>query len=204
MRLNVVRLATAMLSFCALGPALAASTETQPIDVLRSQVERAITFLKTPEADTDAARTEQREQLCALAEEMFDVRTFSRLVLMSSWQDFEAAQQAQFVEVFSDFLCRYYISRLQLYYAGESVTFVAQEMKSPTRAIVSVVLHWQSMDIPVEVRMVKRDEQWRAFDLAVSGISAVLVYRAQFQPILLRESPQFLIETLQQRIAEQG
>ncbi len=115
-----------------------------------------------------------------------------------------AAQQAQFVEVFSDFLCRYYISRLQLYYAGESVTFVAQEMKSPTRAIVSVVLHWQSMDIPVEVRMVKRDEQWRAFDLAVSGISAVLVYRAQFQPILLRESPQFLIETLQQRIAEQG
>ncbi|MCB1748563.1 MAG: ABC transporter substrate-binding protein [Gammaproteobacteria bacterium] len=185
-------------------PGVAANPLQQPIDVLREQVAAGIEVLKDPAYDDPATHAAQRERLCAIANGMFDVYAFSRLVLMGGWNDFDAAEQDEFVSVFGDFLCRYYLSRLQLYYADEEVRFGAQEMKSDTQAVVSASVLWQGNSIPVEVRMGRRAGRWRAYDILVGGISAVLVYRAQFQPLLLTSSPREIIADLRRRIAEQG
>ncbi|MEQ8230210.1 MAG: ABC transporter substrate-binding protein [Gammaproteobacteria bacterium] len=201
----VTWLVTALLATALAGaPARAAlpSDAPQPIDVVREHVGAAIAILKDPAYAERAV--EQRDRLCAIAHQLFDIETFSRLVLMGSWQDLDAAAQREFVAVFGDFLCRYYLSRLQIYYDNELVTFSEQEFKSDTRATVAARVEWRGLEIPVEVRMGYRDGHWRAFDVVVSGISAVLVYRAQIQPRLLEITPRELIEELRQRIAEQG
>ena len=176
--------------------------DRDPLEVVREHVGTAIAVLQDPSyRERDAV---QRERLCAIAHQLFDIETFSRLVLMGRWEDLDRSGQTEFVNVFGDFLCRYYLSRLQLYYGNEQVDFIGQEIKSDTRATVRASVSWQGLDIPVEVRMRYRDGRWRAFDVVVSGISAVLVYRAQFQPRLLDISPRELIDELRQRIAEQG
>ena len=60
------------------------------------------------------------------------------------------------------------------------------------------------LDVDVEVRMTKRNGRWRAYDMVAAGISAVLLYRAQFETHLLQHSPEHLIDTLRQRMLEQG
>jgi len=182
----------------------AAPTDEQPIDVLRTRIAAGLAVLTDPAYADPARHAEQQTRLCEIANDMFDTHTFSRLVLMASWNKMSVDEQTEFVSVFGEFLCRYYLSPLQEYYANEEITFADQEFRSKTRASVTASVVWRGTEIPFEVRMVHREGRWRAFDIAVSGVSAVLIYRVQFQPLLLKSTPRALIDDLRQRIAEQG
>ena len=182
----------------------AAPTDEQPIDVLRTRIAAGLAVLTDPAYTDPSRRAEQQTRLCEIANEMFDIQTFSRLVLMAGWNTMTADEQDEFVGVFGEFLCRYYLSRLQVYYADEQITFAGQEFRSKTRARVTASVTWRGTEIPFEVRMVHREGRWRAYDIAVSGVSAVLIYRVQFQPRLLNGTPRALIDDLRQRIADQG
>lgn len=179
-----------------------AAAETQPIDVLREHVAAGIAVLQ----DNAYAGAEQARQdrLCTIAHGMFDATTFSRLVLGGHWQRFSAPEQEEFVNVFGEFLCRYYLGRLQARYSSEQVRFAGQTFKAEDRAVVAASVVWQDLEVPLEVRMLRREGRWRAYDIVVSGISAVMLYRAQFEALLLRSSPAALIDDLRSRIAEQG
>jgi phospholipid transport system substrate-binding protein len=202
-RATIARLALAATLSCWTAFAAATSDE-QPIDVLRTQIAAGLAVLTDPAYADPARHAEQQTRLCEIANDMVDVHTFSRLVLMASWTRMSADEQDEFVSVFGEFLCRYYLSRLQIYYANEQITFADQEFRSKTRARVTASVVWRGTEIPFEVRMVYREGRWRAFDIAVSGVSAVLVYRVQFQPLLLNGTPRALIDELRQRIADQG
>lgn len=182
----------------------AAEPEMAPIDVLKTHIEAGIAVLNDTRYADAAAHAAQRDELCAIANEMFDIYAFSRLVLAGNWRDFEQPQQAEFVQVFGDFLCRYYLSRLQARYSNEQVTFSRQRMTADNRALVSASVRWNDLDVPVEVRMAHREGRWRAYDIVVAGISAVLLYRTQFEAALLASSPAGVIADLRRRIEEQG
>lgn len=180
------------------------ATPTTPLEVLQRGVADGLEILRDPAYAAPEQQAAQRERLCEVAHRMFDVHTFSRLVLMGAWKSMSPAEQDEFSTVFGDFLCRYYLSRLQLYYADEQIDFASEEFPAPDRARVNASVVWRGVTIPFEVRMVLRDGRWRAFDIAINGISAVLIYRAQFQPVLLQGTPRTLIDDLRRRIAEQG
>ncbi len=188
---------------CLLVPSTGAAEEAeQPIEVLRRHVSAGIAVLQ--DERYGEASEAQREQLCAIAREMFDIYAFSRLVLAGHWRDFSDAERGEFVEVFGEFLCRYYLSRLQRRYNSEQVSFSRQSFSSEHRASVEASVVWQDIEVPVEVRMVRREGRWRAYDLVVAGISAVMLYRAQFETMLLKNAPGDLIAELRRRIETQG
>ena len=202
-RAALAALAVAAMLACSATSA-AAPTDEQPIDVLRTRIAAGLAVLTDPAYADPARHAEQQTRLCEIANELFDIHTFSRLVLMAGWNRMAADEQNEFVSVFGEFLCRYYLSPLQKHYANEQITFADQEFRSKTRALVTASVVWRNTEIPFEVRMVYREGRWRAFDIAVSGVSAVLVYRVQFQPLLLNNTPRALIDNLRQRIAEQS
>lgn len=175
-----------------------------PIEVLRAHIDQGIAVL-TDEAYRDESQFEaQQQRLCEIARDMFDAYAFARLTLASNWKDFNDSERQEFIAVFSDFLCRYYLSRLQRRYSEESVTLNEQTLKSETRASIKATIRWNELDIDIEVRMAKRDGRWRAYDLVAGGISAVLLYRAEFATHLSQHPPAHLIETLRQRMLDQG
>ena len=178
--------------------------EQQPIDVLRQHIDAGIAVLTDSAYDDETQFEAQQQRLCEIAHEMFDAYAFARLTLAANWADFSSEQQQEFIQVFSDFLCRYYLSRLQRRYSDETVTLSEQTLKSATRASVKATIRWNELDVDVEVRMTKRNGRWRAYDMVAAGISAVLLYRAQFETHLLQHSPEHLIDTLRQRMLEQG
>ncbi len=171
----------------------------EPIDILRENIARGIDVLEDPQYEVDANREAQLDKLCEITQEIFDAKLFARLALASDWKRFSTKEQTEFVDVFATFLCRYYLTRLQDRYDGQRVDFTEQTFKSDTRVSVRADVIWQGLEIPIDVRMVLRHEKWTAYDLVIAGVSAVILYRAQFRSVLRDGTPADLIDTIKQK-----
>jgi phospholipid transport system substrate-binding protein len=182
-------------------PSLAHSEE--PTDVLEKTVTLGIGILKDPQYQVAGKKEEQRELLCDTAGRVFDFREFSRRVLASKWQSFTAEQRNEFVDVFAEFLCKYYITRLQERYQDERVIYLSQHLVGSRIALVRVNVLWKGVEIPVEVRMLKRISTWKVYDIVILGISGVMNYRAQFHALFRNDTPSEVIGRIRQRIKEE-
>ena len=120
----------------------------------------------------------------------------SRLVLSSYWKNFTPEQRTDFIREFASFLRRTYLPLLLEKYNGEQIIYQRQIMLSATRAQVEVLVLWQDKEIPLTVRMIRREGDWRVYDVSALGISALKNYRAQFRGLLQDETPDEVIERL--------
>ena len=179
------------------------SHSEQPIDVLQKSINTGIAILEDPQYQAIKEKDRQQEILCDTAWEAFDFKEFSKRVLGSNWRTFTSSQRGQFIDVFSEFLCKYYITRLQERYTGEKVIYLSQHPLANSRALVKVNVLWKGVEVPVEVRMLKRNDTWKVYDIIVLGVSGVRNYRAQFQAILLKQSPTQVIGLIENRIQQE-
>ena len=179
------------------------SHSEQPIDVLQKSINTGIAILEDPQYQDTTKRDRQQEILCETAWEAFDFKEFSQRVLGSNWRNFSSSQRRQFINVFSEFLCKYYITRLQERYTDEEVIYLSQHPLAKSQALVKVNVLWKGVEVPVEVRMLKRHDSWKVYDIIVLGVSGVRNYRAQFQAILLKQSPTQVIGLIESRIKQE-
>ena len=102
--------------------------DKQPIKILQESVDKTIRILKDPQyRGTDQKNTLQKK-LEEIAQEIFDFTKFSMLALGSNWNKFNSLQRKEFTDVFSRFLAKYYLSRLQKKYSDEKVIFLSQDI----------------------------------------------------------------------------
>jgi phospholipid transport system substrate-binding protein len=174
---------------------------SQPLEVLQQGVNEGIRILQDPLFQDTTRKNIGRQKLFEITRRIFDFEEFSRRVLASHWKKFTPQQRKEFVDVFSDFLGKFYLSKLQEKYMNEKVIFLNQEITGNARALVNIKVLWRDLAVPVKIRMLKRKGAWKAYDLSVLGISAVKNYRAQFKMILRKESPQQVIDRLKKKIA---
>jgi len=174
----------------------------QPIEALQRGVEAGFRVLKDPEYNGADRKEAQRQKLRSILEQAFDFRVFSKKVLASNWKNFTPSQRKEFVRIFAEFLGRFYMGRLQEKYKDEQIIYVNQEMKSLTRARVSIKVVWRGQKIPIDLRMIKRKGLWKVYDIEFLGISAVRNYRAQFNALLSKETPAQVIEKLKIKTAQ--
>lgn len=179
------------------------SHSEQPIDVLQKSINTGIAILEDPQYQDITEKDRQQKFLCETAWDSFDFKEFSKRVLGSNWRNFTSSQRRQFVDVFSEFLCKYYITRLQERYTDEEVIYLSQHSLADSRVLVKVNVIWKGVEVPVQVRMLRRNDTWKVYDIIVLGVSGVRNYRAQFQTILLKQSPAQVIGLIENRIKQE-
>ena len=103
--------------------------------------------------------------------------------------------------VFSEFLGKFYLGKLQDRYSGQKVNFLRQQMISSSRALVDIEVIWKKVKVPLTLRLTNRSGKWKVYDLSALGINAVSNYRAQFKSVLAKDSPQQIIGQLKDKIA---
>ena len=182
-------------------PSLAHSEE--PIDVLKRTVNLGMALLTDPQYQLENKKEEQQELLCEATRRVFDAREFSRRVLSSKWHLFSPEERNEFVDVFSEFLCKHYITRLQKRYKDEKVIFVSQNFIGNRVAQVRVNVLWKVLQVPVEVRMLRRNLTWKVYDIIVFGVSGLENYREQFQELLRNNTPSQVIKRIRNRVKEE-
>lgn len=178
------------------------SFEGQPLEALQQGIDAAIRVLKAPRDQNPIKKNTALQNLFEVARQLFDFEEISRQVLDSHWKRYSLQQRKEFVDVFSEFLGKFYLSKLQEKYRDERVLYLDQQIIGGTRALVEIKVLWRDLEIPVKIRMIKRKGMWKVYDFSVLGISAVKNYRAQFKMILRKESPQQVIERLKKKIEE--
>lgn len=195
--------AAALLLAVALAVLPAPAQAEVPAAALKHTVDEGLRILRDPALRADGQRAEQHRRLCAVVYRDFDFAEFSRRVLADGWARFSAEQRREFVEVFARFLAEHYVARLQERYTSETVAVRATEAIAPGRAVVRTAVTWRDRELPVEVRMHLSAGRWKAYDVSLLGISAVQIYRAQFQAVLRTHSPAQAIALVRSRIGEE-
>jgi phospholipid transport system substrate-binding protein len=172
----------------------------EPLEAVRQNIEKGIRVLEDPQYEDDSRKQEQQQVLWKIMQQTYDFKEFSRKVLASHWFKFSPAQRNEFVRVFSEFLGKFYLEKLQDRYSGQKVDFIGQQMISSSKALVNIEVIWKKVKVPLTLRMTKRSGHWKVYDLSALGINAVSNYRAQLKSILSKESPQQIIGRIKDKI----
>jgi phospholipid transport system substrate-binding protein len=172
----------------------------EPVDALRTSIDQGIRILNDPRYSAPGQKEAQLDELVVLLQQSVDFAEFSKMVVAVHWKRFSREKRAEFTAVLSEFLSRFYMTKLQEQYRGEKVQFKAQRFIFEKKAEVNLVVTWRDLDVPVLVRMTKRKDAWRAYDAIALGISFMRNYRAQFDGVLRTKSPEQVIDMLKDKI----
>ena len=172
----------------------------EPIEALQKSIDQGINILTDSIYQDQSQRELQRRMLWQELTQIFDFLEFSKRILARYWHKFTPRQQEEFVALLGNFFNVFYLSRLQDKYNNEKVTLIGQNMISRNKAVVQANVRWRNKDVPLEIKMLKRNDSWKVYDISALGISAVGLYRGQFQAILRKESPEYVIEMLKEKV----
>lgn len=184
----------------------AASAESPtPMAVIQEPIDAVIAILNDSQYKTAGNKKRQRDEIWQTVKPMFDFDEIARRTVARHWQDFSAAEQTAFADVFAQFLGNTYIDKIQGEYHNEQIVYLGQDFYGEAYAEVKTHIVRETVEIPVDYRMFKNsDGVWKVYDIIVEGVSLVKNYRTQFASILRTKKPAQLIEQLNEKLTEQN
>jgi phospholipid transport system substrate-binding protein len=172
----------------------------QPIAVLQELIDQGTHILKDPVYKDTSQKELQRQKLSEIVNQNVDYKEFCRRALANNWLKFKPQQLDEFTNLFSKFVTVFYLTLLQEKYNNEKVILIGQNLISESIAVARVNVLWKNLEVPVEIKMIRREDSWKAYDIIILGISAVRFYGNQFQALLRKETPAQIIDRLKMKI----
>lgn len=189
------RRAVVVVALC-LAPALAPGAWAgEPADQLFASMDRVLKLVDDPALKQPH---ERRKAFHRTAEEMFDFEEIARRSLARHWDARTPAERGEFVEALRELLERLYISKVELY-NGEKIANLGDTVDGDLATVKTKVVTKHGSEIPVDYRMIRRGERWRAWDVVIGGVSLVDNYRAQFDKVIQRTSYQQLVKQVREK-----
>jgi phospholipid transport system substrate-binding protein len=152
--------------------------------------------------DESRSDDQRREQLEAVAQERFDFRTMSKLVMARNWKRLPAAERDEFVEEFTEYLANDYGSRIERYEQEEVEVLGERPEPRGDVTVKTKIVGGENDGALVDYRMRKGDAGWKIIDVVIEGISLVANFRDQFRDVMGREGPSAVLSKLREKNAK--
>lgn len=175
----------------------------QPVDALRGFIDRCVNIMKDPKYLDADQKDQHRERIWEVIHEFFDFTELAKRTIGHSWSIFTPDQRKEFTDVFAEFLGNMYLDKIDGKSEEQSVIYWSEEMITDSKALVRTKIATGTREIPVGYRVKKHNGTWKVYDVSIDGVSLVRNYRAQFQKILSKQSPGYLITRLKEKIKQQ-
>lgn len=172
-----------------------------PTEQLRSHVDRVLKTLEDPDLRQEARARDRRAQIRKIAEGIFDFSETAKRSLGRHWVTRTPAERQEFVQLFSDLLERSYLSKIETY-GGEKIQYLADSIDGENAVVKTKIVTKGGQDIPVDYKMLRRNDRWLVYDVAIEGVSLVANYRTQFNKIIRTSSYQELVKRLKTKQEE--
>ncbi len=170
---------------------------SSPMEALRGPLGEIIQIIENRDC---ASKTAGCEALLDIFHRLFDFQEISRRSLGAGWKDFSLEQRSAFTRNFSQFLSAICLHRIQAEYRNSKADYLSQEMIGTSKAVVNTkVTRGNGTEVLIAYSMRKRNDGWRVYDINIEGISLIHNYRSQFNAILLKENPAYLITLLKKK-----
>ena len=102
------------------------------------------------------------------------------------------------MQLFTDLLDRTYVTRIDQY-GGEKIRFVGETVDGDNALVKTKIITKQGTEIPVDGRLLRRNDRWLIYDISIEGVSLVANYRAQFDKIITKSSYAELVRQLKDK-----
>lgn len=175
--------------------------ESSPVPMLQSAANQIIATLKENKANLQTNKQIIHQAVERNLLPNVDVSGMSRSVLgRKVWGAASSAEKQQFSKAFTQLVIRTYSSPLAQY-TDETVKFlpVRGSLEGRFIRVNSLILRSNGKDIPLAYSLVKKNDQWKIYDLSVEGVSLLQSFRSQFAGALKNSNMQDLIKEMNQR-----
>lgn len=187
-----------ILAFAAL-PAFAQSSDVQAPDEFVQQTAELL------DQKLDGRKQElanDPEALYALINEIllprFDRRYSAQLVLGRHWRSASDEQRQRFIDAFYQAMLRQYAEGVLEFDLEQLEVLPYRGDPSETRTMVRTTVRLDDgTTVPVDYALVRRDSQWKVFDVRIEGISYVRRFRTEFNNEIQATSLDAVIERLE-------
>jgi phospholipid transport system substrate-binding protein len=164
--------------------AVAASVEAGvPTDQLKGATDRVLMLVQDPALKKPERAQERRKEIRAVANEIFDWQEIGKRALGRHWQGRSPKEREEFSALFADLIERSYVGKIESY-SGERIVYAGETIEGDQATVRTKLFTKSNTEIPIDYRMQKEGDRWRAYDVVVEGVSLVSNYRTQFNKII--------------------
>ena len=163
-------------------------------EAVRQTINQVLAILEDPELQSPDRTAERRAKLENIIGKRFDYEEMGKRTLASHWKKLDSNQQKEFVALFQTFLSNSYAGNLEGY-SGQKVEYIKERHKGDFAEVQTKIVSPKS-NLPVDYRLLKKNGDYRVYDVVVDDISLVKNYRGQFSRIIKTSSYDGLMEKL--------
>ena len=136
----------------------------------------------------------------AVVDGYFDFAAISRLAVGQRWNSLPPEKQQEFTQEFTKLLFNTYVGDIEKY-ARQNITYKNKQIYQGY-VVVEATVRDQGGPVSLDYYLHLKDGKWKAYDIAVAGMSLAANYRNQFDPILANGSFDDLSTMLKQKTAQ--
>jgi ABC-type transporter MlaC component len=118
-----------------------------PGDRVRETVDNLLTILKDPRLKGDSKKIERRKKLREVINQRFDFTEMAKRSLGPEWRRRSAAQQNEFVKLFTDLLEQAYLEQIESY-NGEKVQYLKEREENTNAEVSTKVVDNRGQEFP--------------------------------------------------------
>ncbi len=189
-----VVLAWVTLSLLWLSVAWGANTPTQAV---KETIDKVLVVLSDEALKDPTQAAERREKLEAIIAQRFNYEEMAKRALAREWKKLSAEKQEEFVALFQQFLTQSYAGNIDGY-SGQQVEYLKERLKGDFAEVQTKVVSPKNQ-IPLDYRLLKKNDKWGVYDVIIDGVSLTKNYRGQFSRIIKSSSFEALLDKLRSK-----
>ena len=163
---------------------------------IRQMLEQRDQEIKSILGETDDYTAEQRAQLKELVNGVIDFRVMGQRALGPHWEDLGEDQRDEFVSVFREVVRAQSMGDLGVY--NSAVTYDQIDVQRDS-AFVRTQTTYEGRTTSVEYVLERREDEWRAEDIIIDGVSTVEGYARSFQTVVRKRGFDSLMKSLRKK-----
>jgi phospholipid transport system substrate-binding protein len=193
---NIFTWALIMLTVLCVGYPPSSLAE-QPMDRIKSAIERVSEVLQEVSAKSGANKAEAVQMIREIILPSFDFAEMARRSMGDRWKNLDGRQN-EFVGAFAAFVENSYMNTLASY-RGEKILFLRERVNQDLAQVDTQVVSGKGEPLSVNYRLHLVQDDWKVYDVVVDNISLVSNFHSQFNRILASASFDELLKKLREK-----
>jgi phospholipid transport system substrate-binding protein len=173
------------------------SLAEQPMDRIKSAIERVSEVLQDVSAKSGANKAEAVQMIREIILPSFDFAEMARRSMGDRWKNLDG-RQSEFVGVFAAFVENSYMNTLASY-RGEKILFLRERVNQDLAQVDTQVVAGKGEPLSVNYRLHLVQDDWKVYDVVIDNISLVSNFHSQFSRILATASFDELLKKLREK-----
>jgi phospholipid transport system substrate-binding protein len=177
-----------------------ASMAGPPTDQIKATVDNAAGLLRESRQNAGAPQ-DRRDQLRQILFTRFDFSEMARRALGAHWRRRTAAEQQEFVQLFTELLERQYAGIIESY-TDEKIVYISERIDGAFAEVNSKIFTAKGQELSINYKAQLVGQEWKVYDVIAEEISLVNNFRSQFNRVISSSSYDELIRRLKEKQAD--